>query len=106
MTRILNFKLAPQQGISAGNGLMSVNAGVAVAARAQNIGVQTVLDRRPMISRDLHKVVEAKHADILRAHRVIIGCRGSDSEMLVVDTAGDVPSGSGKISLVGQRQTS
>src|SRR5208283_2182691 len=101
VTRIANLERAPEQGISAGNRLMGVNAGVAVAAKAQHIGVQPMLYRRPVVSRDTRKIVEAEHTNILRAHRVIIGCRGSDCKILVIDTTGDISSGSSEISFVG-----
>ena len=73
-----------------------------VAAAAEYIGMQTVLNRRPTIPRNAHKVFQTQYADIFRAHRVIVGCRGGDREMVVVDATSDIPSRSRQVTLIGQ----
>ena len=68
------------------------------------MGMEFVFDRRPAIPLDLRKIVQAEYAYIFRTHRVIVGCSGCDRKMLIVDTASDIPSCSGEISLLGEFQ--
>jgi hypothetical protein len=66
--------------------------------------MQSLLDRRPAIPCNLHKIVQAEYANIFQPHRVIVGCGGSDRKILFVDTIGDIPSCSREISLIREYQ--